>query len=503
MHPQTKKSIISQEDVPYHVISMSIPDESSCLLPRQQQQQQQENIESMKPCVRRPIYFVSFLLVVVLGGCCSFATLPTFSSFAKKEPFPSDFVFGAATSAYQIEGAIESRGWTVWDTFVRDNNNNLLENANVACDHYHRMKQDVALMSRLNVQAYRFSLSWSRIMPSGTNETISLQGLHFYNELVNELLIHNITPFVTLFHWDTPQGLEDRYGGWLDERTAEVFAEYARVAFAHFGDRVKRWITVNEPWTVAVNGYSTGIHAPGLKDEYATYRVAHNLIRAHALATRVYRTEFQSQQKGVIGMAHSGDFRYNADDSAAAERAMLFQLGWFVDPILLGDYPEVMRERLGDRLPTITEEERNLFLSASTDFLGLNYYSSLMASTPEREADYSGYWADIHVDFSTKPDWSQNFMGWSVVPDGLREMLSWIHKRYHAPIIYITENGSCEDEPNAKTGIEDEKRRWYVQEHLRACSEAIEEGVKLAGYFVWSLMDNFGMFACKHLYRII
>lgn len=468
---------------------MSIPDETSRLLLNQQEE---ESIQSMKPFLRRPIFYVS-LLLVVLGGC-SFTLRPpkTLSFPQKNDPFPSDFVFGAATSAYQIEGAIESRGWTVWDTFVQ--NNTTLEKADVACDHYHRMKQDVALMKSLNLQAYRFSISWSRIMSSGTNETISLDGLDFYNQLIDELLLHNMTPFVTLFHWDTPQGLEDRFGGWLDERTALAFADYARVAFANFGDRVRHWITINEPWTVAVNGYSTGIHAPGLTNN-GTYRVAHQLLRAHALATRVYRKEFQSQQKGVIGMAHSGDFRYNADDSQAAERAMLFQFGWFVDPILLGDYPKVMRERLGDRLPTITEEERNLFMSASTDFLGLNYYSSLMASTPEREADYSGYWADIHVDFSTKPEWSRNFMGWSVVPDGLREMLSWINKRYHGPTIYVTENGSCEDEPNVTAGIEDEKRRWYVQEHLRACSEAIEEGVKLAGYFVWSLMDNFGMCA--------
>lgn len=486
---------------------MSIPDESSrLLLLLKQEQGEEETVKSMKPFVRRPILFVSFLLLV-LGGC-SFTLGPQNKRLffthprSDKYPFPSDFLFGAATSAYQIEGATDSRGWTVWDTFVRYQPTLDHANADVACDHYHRMKQDVALMKDLNIQAYRFSLSWSRILPSGTNETISQQGLDFYHQLIDELLQQNITPFVTLFHWDTPQVLEDRFGGWLDERTAQAFADYARLAFATFGDRVRHWITINEPWTVAVNGYSTGIHAPGHSSSDAPYRVAHNLLRAHALATRVYRNEFQSQQKGVIGMAHSGDFRYNAnndDDSNAAERAMLFQFGWFVDPILLGDYPNVMKERLGGRLPTITEEERNLFLSASTDFLGLNYYSSLMASTPEKEANYSGYWADIHVDFSTKPEWSQNFMGWSVVPDGLREMLSWIHKRYHGPTIYITENGSCEDdEPNVSAGIEDEKRRWYVQEHVRACSKAIEEGVKLAGYFVWSLMDNFGMYVCIH-----
>ncbi|GAX29160.1 beta-glucosidase [Fistulifera solaris] len=460
---------------------MSTLDESSRLLSVKKQEKEGND---MTPLRRRILF--GTLLVLLLAGLS-----PAFRPHhAKSEPFPSDFLFGAATSAYQIEGAIESRGWTVWDTFVRQTPNR--SNANVACDHYHRMKQDVTLMKDLNLQAYRFSISWSRILPSGTNKTIRQEGLDFYHQLIDELLEHNITPFVTLFHWDTPEGLEDRFGGWMDERTVQAFVEYARLAFATWGDRVKHWITINEPWTVAVNGYSTGIHAPGKQDATAPYRVAHNLLRAHALATRVYRMEFQTQQKGIIGMAHSGDFRYSAEDnSAAAERAMLFQFGWFVDPIVFGDYPQVMKERLGHRLPTITDDERLLFLSASTDFLGLNYYSSLVASTPEREANYSGYWADIHVDFASKPEWSQNFMGWSVVPDGLREMLLWIHKRYHGPTIYITENGSCEDEPNVNAGIQDEKRRWYVQEHLRACSEAIKEGVKLAGYFVWSLMDNF------------
>jgi beta-glucosidase/6-phospho-beta-glucosidase/beta-galactosidase len=427
---------------------------------------------------------------------------------SKRRNFPLEFVFGAATSSYQIEGATreDGRGPSVWDTFVISQPNPILDNStgDIACDHYHRVEEDVRLMKDLHLKAYRFSMSWSRILPEGTRDGgVNQAGIDFYNHLIDTLLENDIVPYVTLFHWDTPQALEDRYGGWLDARTAEAFAEdYSRIAFRAFGDRVQHWITINEPWTVAVNGYSSGIHAPGHKDKPGTepYIVGHNLLLAHAKATLIYRESFQVKQKGVIGIANSGDFRYPArkddeDSQEAAERAMVFQFGWFVDPLFFGEYPQAMRDRLGDRLPKVTASERQLFLEASTDFLGLNYYSAFLASTPHKEAEYGGYWADIHVDFRDDPVWRHNDMGWNVVPDGLREMLLWVSNRYNNPKVYITENGSAEYEPDIQTALNDEERRSFFEDHLRACSNALSEGVQLEGYFAWSLMDNFGTLA--------
>jgi len=247
--------------------------------------------------------------------------------------------------------------------------------------------------------------------------------------------------------------------------------------------------------------YASGVHAPGRFQEPGTepYLVGHNLLLAHAGAVRVYRTEFEPKQRGTIGIANSGDFRYPRrpqfrSDVDAAERAMLFQFGWFVDPVLKGDYPEEMRQRLGDRLPTFSEEERQL-LVGSTDFLGLNYYSSFLASEPDVAPTYGGYWADIFVNFTDDPSWEHNDMGWNIVPDGLRQMLQWLSDRYDTPLVYVTENGSAEPEPDVRTAVADENRRDFFEQHLRACGEAIDDdsagSVNLGGYFAWSLMDNF------------
>jgi len=417
--------------------------------------------------------------------------------------FPPDFLFGAATSSYQIEGAVhkDGRGQTVWDAFARDQPNQILDNSNgdVACDHYHRVKEDVQLMKSINLKSYRFSIAWSRILPTGTRESFNQAGIDFYNHLIDTLLENDIIPMVTLFHWDTPQALEDRFGGWLDRRTADVFAaDFARIAFAHFGDRVKHWITLNEPWTVAVLGYNSGAHAPGRKQKPSTepYIVAHHFLLAHAQATHIYRTEFPPTQQGVIGIANNCDFRYPLTEDIAckeaAERSMLFHFGWFTDPLFFGDYPAAMRDRLGDRLPRFTKAERELLLSANTDFLGLNYYTSSLVSVPEKEADSGDYWADMHATFHDKSEWRKTDMGWNVVPDGLRELLIWISRRYENPKIFITENGSAEDEPHIDAALNDEKRRSFLEDHLRACSRAIHAEVDLAGYFAWSLMDNYG-----------
>lgn len=412
--------------------------------------------------------------------------------------FSHDFVWGSATSAYQIEGATkeDGRGLSIWDTFC-EQPGTIMDgrNGDVACDHYHRMESDVRLMKELGLQAYRFSIAWPRILPSGTGE-VNAAGVAFYNRLIDTLIAHDIEPWITLYHWDLPQALEDTNGGWLGRETVNAFGGYARVCFQAFGDRVKHWITINESWTVAVNGYNNGVHAPGRSENPSTepYIVAHHLILAHAKAARIYHNEFAPIQNGLIGVSHCADFRYPLTDSSkdkdAAERAMLFQLGWFADPIFKGEYPKEMRQRLGHRLPQFTHEEKKE-LVGSTDFLGLNHYSSLLASEPTEIPTYGGYWADIAVSFGARDDWRRNDMGWPIVPDGCREMLKWIARRYHNPIIYMTENGSAEPEPFLELALHDEARRNYFEDYLRACAEAIEAGVRLRGYFAWSLMDNF------------
>ncbi|GKY91453.1 hypothetical protein MPSEU_000117600 [Mayamaea pseudoterrestris] len=446
------------------------------------------------------------------------------SSSSSKKPcaFPRDFLWGVATSSYQIEGAVDEdgRGNTIWDDFCKEPGAILDDSSGeIACDHYHRYKEDVQLMKSLNIQSYRFSIAWSRILPNGDDKDVNQAGIDFYNNLIDELLANDIEPWVTLYHWDLPSSLEERYKGWLGDELPDKFANYARIVFEHFGDRVKHWITINEAWSSAIGGYASGLHAPGHQSPTEPYIVAHHLLLAHAKAVHVYRTEFNvttTQGGAILGMATSGDYRYPLDpdsesDRLAAERAMLFQLGWMTDPVYFGDYPKVMRERLGTRLPEFTEDERKLLIG-SVDFVGLNYYSSFLASEPKEITPWLGYWTDIHVHFLDDESWDQNHMGWNgecickfrrtwklthnlhmfaVAPDGLRSMLLWIKERYDDPVIYITENGSAERETSLQAALVDEQRRQFYEDHLMACSQAIHAGVNLKGFFAWSLMDNF------------
>lgn len=419
----------------------------------------------------------------------------------RQGPFPTNFVWGSATSAYQVEGATheDGRGMTIWDTYCYKGGH-VLNNASgdVACDHYHLYEDDVQLMRDLNLQAYRFSIAWSRILPDGTGGEVNKKGIDFYNRLIDTLLDSNIEPWITLFHWDLPQALEDDFGGWLDSSGAvvEAFGAYARICFEEFGGRVKYWITLNEPWTVAVHGYNDGIKAPGRSHNgtYETYIVAHNQLLAHARAATIYKDQFAPQQHGIIGMSNSADFRYpltdSQEDQDAAERAMLFQFGWFMEPVIWGDYPSVMRARLGDRLPQFTKEQRAQLIG-SYDFLGINTYSAALASTPAKEPGWGGYWADMFVDTTNDPSWSKNFMGWAMVPDGTKQLLLWISKRYDNPLMFITENGTAEDEDDVETAQNDHVRQRFFRGHLQAAAEAIKGGAHLGGYFAWSLLDNF------------
>jgi len=442
-----------------------------------------------------------FAVIMVLVG---FLTTQAFHKRPKQtlnseeyHKFPVGFVWGSATSSYQIEGAVneDGRGVSIWDTFCKEPGNILDgDNADVACDHYHKVDEDVKLMKEMGLKAYRFSIAWPRILPNGEG-AVNQAGLDFYSHLIDKLIENEIEPWVTLYHWDLPQALEDKYHGWLGRETIEAFGKYARICFAAYGDRVKHWITLNESWTVAVNGYNNGIHAPGRSSDPAveTYLVAHHLILAHARAARIFKSDF-ANQGGVIGIANCADFRYpltkSANDKLAAERAMVFQLAWFADPIWKGDYPKEMKDRLGHRLPKFSVDEQS-DLKGSADFFGVNHYSSLIAAAPKHQPKYSGYWADMFVEFSANADWEQSQMGWSVVPSGCREMLLWIAKRYQHPIIYMTENGSAFDEPDLKTALQDTRQSHFFKVYIRACAEAIDAGVDLRGYFAWSFMDNF------------
>jgi beta-galactosidase len=416
--------------------------------------------------------------------------------------FPDHFLWGSATSSYQIEGAVREGGRapSIIDAMCQTPGKVLNgDTGDIACDHYHHYEADVKRMKELGLQAYRFSIAWPRIQPDGKGAP-NPEGIAFYNNLINCLLDHGIQPWVTLYHWDLPLALQIEHDGWLNRSIVDRFGEYARICFEQFGDRVKNWITLNEPWCSAVLGHGLGTLAPNRIDRDEPYIAAHHLILAHAKAVEVYRTRF-ADQKGVIGITNNCDFRYpltdSAADRAAAERSMEFFLGWFADPIWKGDYPAVMRERLGDRLPRFSEEERKMVLGSS-DFFGLNHYTTMYASEPEPEqkleanvAGNGGMIDDQGVHLCNDPAWKKTHMDWAIVPDGCREMLKWIDKRYDHPIIYITENGCALDEPDHETGVNDSGRVDFFSGYIGQCRNAIAAGVDLRGYFAWSFMDNF------------
>ncbi len=416
--------------------------------------------------------------------------------------FPQDFIWGSATSAYQIEGAwnTDGKGPSIWDVFclipgkVQDG-----DTGEIACDHYNRIEEDVAVMKALGLKAYRFSISWPRILPAGRG-AVNLQGIAFYNKLINELIAAGIEPWVTLYHWDLPAALEFEIDGWLGKDIASLFTIYAGVCFEHFGDRVKNWITINEPWVVAILGYGHGVFAPGKKSGDLPYLAAHNLLLAHAGAVDLYRSKFKPTQQGAIGITNNCDWREpltdSKEDKDAAQRALEFFLAWFTDPVYTGDYPEVMKERLGDRLPVFNDGEK-LLLKGSSDFFGLNHYTTMYASdatnTKEEGSVYGngGLSEDQDVNLTVSKDWKLTDMQWAVVPWGCKKLLQWIAARYNNPPIFITENGCAYDDKLVDAKIEDAERVSFFKGYISAIGEAIDEGVQVKGYFIWSLMDNF------------
>lgn len=415
--------------------------------------------------------------------------------------FPKDFVWGTATSSYQIEGAaaLDGKGPSIWDAFSsipgKTHNN---ETGEIACDHYHKFKEDIQLMKNMGVTAYRFSIAWARVMPTG-KETVNEEGINFYNRLIDELINAGITPWVTLYHWDLPLALQLEDDGWLGDSISDHFEKYADLCFERFGDRVKNWITLNEPWVVAILGYGQGVFAPGRVSKSEPYLAAHNLILAHAKAVNLFRNKF-SNQNGKIGITNNCDWREpltdSEEDKQAAERALEFFLAWFADPVYKGDYPAVMKERLGDRLPEFTDDEK-VMIKGTSDFFGLNHYTTMFAAqaseTKKEGSIYGngGISEDQDVDLSLDEKWNLTLMQWAVVPWGCKKLLKWIDERYDHPEIYITENGCAYADEKINGEVNDQERLDFYKGYLEASQEAIDEGVNLKGYFAWSFMDNF------------
>lgn len=419
--------------------------------------------------------------------------------------FPDDFLWGAATSAFQIEGAAaeDGKGPSIWDAFCATPGKIACgATGDIACDHYHRYRQDVDLMRQLNLRAYRFSMSWPRVLPQGRGQA-SAKGWAFYDRLVDALCEAGIEPVATLYHWDLPAALQTELGGWAHADLPHIFADYAEQAFDHLGDRVRFWLTLNEPWCVVYWGYFDGRHAPGIKDRVLGYRVGHNLLRAHAYAVARYRAARHNH--GTISLALNLNWSSPASDTPedvdAAERTMLDFGGWFADPLYRGDYPAVLRERLGSLLPQFTPEDSRL-LKRSMDFIALNYYSADVI----RHAPGGG---PMEAEPVPQPRWAQTAMGWPIVPEGLLRLLHWLNKRYARLPIYVTENGAAFDDQADETGfVDDQNRIAYLRDHIAAARAALAEGIDLRGYFVWTLLDNlewsegfakrFGIIRCDH-----
>jgi len=390
--------------------------------------------------------------------------------------FPSDFHWGVATSAYQIEGAaaVDGRGPSIWDTFAHTPGKTRGgDHGDVACDHYHRYPQDFDLIAGLGLNAYRFSIAWPRVQPQGKGAW-NAKGLAFYDRLVDALLERGITPHATLYHWDLPQALQDE-GGWLNRDTALRFTDYAVTMGVRLGDRVATISTHNEPWCTAHLGHHSGQFAPGLKDPQAAVQVAHHLLLSHGLALQAMRAAGVKVPLGIVlNQSPAVPATDRATDLALAEREYALFVRWFMDPIFLKRYPTASGVHL---YPQVRENDFDS-IAQPLDFLGINYYTRIWVSSeePPRPAP--------RLDGVTD-------MGWEIYPQGLADLLTGIHREYRLPPIYITENGMANADTLVDGQVHDAQRIAYLKGHLEALSRAIEAGVDVRGFFYWSLLDNY------------
>ena len=405
---------------------------------------------------------------------------------AQERTFPRGFLWGAATAAYQIEGSplADGAGPSVWHRFSHTPGRTVNgDTGDIACDHYNRYRDDVALMRELGLQAYRFSISWSRILPEGTGR-VNEGGLDFYRRLVDELLAAGIQPLATLYHWDLPAALDDR-GGWLNRDVSSWFADYAQVVFKALDDRVQMWSTLNEPWVVSDGGYLHGALAPGHRNKFEAPIASHNLLRAHAAAVQAYRTVGKNRIGIVVNLEPKYAFSGTDEDSAATRRADAYMNRQYLDPLFFGEYPPEMQDMFGEAWPEFPADDFT-HLRQQLDFIGINYYTRNVtrfdrdawllqaAPVPQKRATYTE-------------------TGWEVFAQGLTDTLVWVTQRYGSPPMYVTENGAAFFDPPALDGdrLADPLRVDYLRKHITAVHAAMAQGADVRGYFVWSLLDNF------------
>uniref|UniRef100_A0A8C9WTX8 Cytosolic beta-glucosidase n=2 Tax=Sander lucioperca TaxID=283035 RepID=A0A8C9WTX8_SANLU len=426
--------------------------------------------------------------------------------------FPAGFSWGAGSSAYQTEGAWDKdgKGLSIWDVFshkkgkIQQN-----DTGDSSCEGYHKVKDDVSLMKELKLNHYRFSISWPRLIPTGIkSDHINEKGIQYYDGLIDQLLESKITPVVTLYHWDLPQVLQEKYGGWQNISLVNHFNEFANLCFERFGNRVKYWMTFNNPWSVAVEGYETGEHAPGLRLRgTGAYRAAHHIIKAHAKVWHTYDTQWRAKQKGLVGISLSGDWgepvdMSNQKDIEAAERYVQFYLGWFATPIFHGDYPQVMKDFIGrksvqqglgtSRLPTFSTQEKS-YIKGTCDFLGIGHFTTryiTQKNNPSGRSSSSSYFTDRDLAELVDPRWPDPGSEWLYsVPWGFRRLLNFVKIQYGNPMIYVTENGVSEK--MLCTELCDDWRIQYYKDYINEMLKAIKDGVNVKGYTAWSLLDKF------------
>ena len=420
---------------------------------------------------------------------------------------PNNFLFGAASASYQVEGAWneDGKGLSNWDVFSKIPGKTF-ENTNgdVAVDHYHRYKEDIALMAEMGLESYRFSISWPRIFPNGTGE-VNEKGLEFYNNLIDECLKYDIVPFVTLYHWDLPQALEEK-GGWKNKETVDAFVRFADTCFQSFGDRVNHWITFNEAVIFCSLGYLTGAHPPGIEGDVKGYfQTTHNVFVAHARAVELFK---QNGHTGEIGITHVFNPAFSIDDAEenkfAEMHANAYATHWFYDPILKGEYPEYVVNGLNEQglLPEMTVEELDVLKRTApmNDFIGLNYYSPqrvmkndsalVMAGGRENSTgrpgnpSFDGVYKTVKMDDKVYTKWD-----WEISPEAFLAGMHMLKDRYGDVKIYITENGLGDVDPIVDGEIMDTPRIEYIEGHLRAVKHAVQQGINVAGYYAWSAID--------------
>ncbi|XP_058225196.1 beta-glucosidase 12-like [Rhododendron vialii] len=462
--------------------------------------------------------FWGLLVLMMINSLGHDSIATNFPSSFNRTSFPSDFVVGTASSSYQFEGAWKEggKGPSIYDIFTHkypDKFSNR-SNGDVALDFYHRYKEDVQLMKFMGMNGFRFSISWTRVLPHGKlSGGVNKEGVAFYNNLIDELIANGLKPFVTIFHWDLPQALEDEYGGFLSPRIVDDFADFAELCFKEFGDRVKHWITMNEPWTFIDNGYNDGALAPGRCSAWMNngcpagnsatepYIVGHHMLLCHGAAVKVYKEKYWASQNGQIGITLVSHWFVPYSNSVhnvkAAQRALDFMYGWFMNPLTYGEYPETMRSIVGKRLPEFTPEQAKL-VKGSCDFIGLNYYTGNYASdVPSANSVNVSYSSDSLTNLTTerngKPIGNPTAVSiFYIFPKGLQELLIYTKEKYSNPVIYITENGMGDaNNVTTKEGVQDYLRIYFYRRHLGAVQNAIKAGVKVKGFFAWAFLDNF------------